>query len=240
MSWHAMRKLAVLCRSLCVASVLALICVVPAIAHAHGSGRQDDAARYTVTFNSTWSAETHPGFPSSAHFSPLIGATHNMSVTLWTSGVLASPGMEEMAETGGVTTLRNEIEALGPAVRETISGPGMGGSPGAVTIPTIVAGREHPMVTLVTMIAPSPDWFVGVHHLSLQDDQGQWRNRVSVLLYAYDAGTDDGTDYTSPDQEPAQHQPIRSLRGLAPFSDAPIGEFVFTRQHLSYLPLVVR
>jgi hypothetical protein len=35
-------------------------------------------ARYRLTFNATWSAQTHPNdFPPSPHFSGLIGMTHN-------------------------------------------------------------------------------------------------------------------------------------------------------------------
>ena len=35
-------------------------------------------ARYRVTFQATWSAETHPtNFPANPHFSGLVGATHN-------------------------------------------------------------------------------------------------------------------------------------------------------------------
>ena len=35
------------------------------------------SARYNLTFNATWSAQTHPTeFPASAHFSGLIGMTH--------------------------------------------------------------------------------------------------------------------------------------------------------------------
>ena len=51
---------------------------------------------------------------------------------------------------------------------------------------------EYPLVTLITMIAPSPDWFVGVAGLSLLDGSGRWRKRVDVDLYPYDAGTEDG------------------------------------------------
>ena len=58
-------------------------------------------ARYRLTFNATWSAQTHPNeFPSSAHFSGLIGMTHNGNAMLFTSGEVASDGIKKMAETG--------------------------------------------------------------------------------------------------------------------------------------------
>jgi len=62
---------------------------------------RDSVASYTVTFTSTWSASTHPvDFPTSAHFSGLIGATHSNRVVFWRTGELASPGIQAMAELG--------------------------------------------------------------------------------------------------------------------------------------------
>ena len=79
------------------------------------------------------------------------------------------------------------------------------------------------------MIAPSPDWFVGVSGRSLQDESGEWLEELEVTLYPYDAGTDDGATYTSANADSSPQQPIRGIRGEAPFSDAPIGTFTFTR-----------
>lgn len=218
------------------------LALLPGLAYAQGNANAADVAFYRVTFTSTWSAQTHPhvSFPASAHFSPLIGATHNLSATFWLSGTLASPGIEQMAETGGTAVLRSEIIAAGVAVREILAGPGLGASPGAGTIAAFSASRSHPFVTLVTMIAPSPDWFVGVHDLSLIDDQGAWRDEIVVTLYPYDAGSDNGADYTAADIEPAIHQPIADSRGQAPFSTAPIGTFTFTRSQRFYLPMLAR
>lgn len=201
---------------------------------------QDARALYQVTFASSWSEETHPGFPLGAHFSSLIGATHNLSATFWMSGTLASPGIEQMAETGGTALMRDEINAAGSDVLETISASALGTSPAEVTIPQITVDQNHPLVTLVTMIAPSPDWFVGVHDLSLKDTAGNWQDSVVVTLYPYDAGSDDGPDYTSPDAEANPHQPIRSMQGEHPFSTEPIGTLTFTRLRMNYLPLILR
>ena len=103
----------------------------------------DNVAVYTVTFTSSWREQSHPGVPTNAHFSPLIGATHNVSTTLWMSGTIASPGIEQMAETGGTTILRNEMTAVGANVYEIFSGPGLATSPGQVAIPVVTADRTH-------------------------------------------------------------------------------------------------
>lgn len=221
-----------------------LLVVLPRATYAQSAtpraGTQDEVATYSVTFTSTWSAETHPGssFPSNAHFSPLIGATHNLSATFWLSGTIASPGIEQMAELGATSILRSEFSATGANVRATIAGPGMATSPGEVKIPLFTTSRSHPLVTIVTMIAPSPDWFVGVHDLALLDEQGAWQEEIIVTLYLYDAGSDDGADYASSDVEPATHHPIALLTGQTPFSTEPIGTFTFTRIKQLYFPLM--
>ena len=61
--------------------------------------------------DNTWSTTTHPGlFPFEAHFSWFGGGTHNVAVSFWSVGELASPGMVEMAETGFTAILRQEID----------------------------------------------------------------------------------------------------------------------------------
>ncbi len=190
-----------------------------------------DSAVYSVVFDATWSVATHPtDYPRGAHFSPLIGAVHDDGVRFWASGETATPGIESMAETGGTSTLRSEIRArmLANAL-SVISGSGLGTSPARTTISRVVVRMDYPLVTLVTMIAPSPDWFVGVSGLPLMDEFGQWAEELEVTLYPYDSGTDDGATYTSANADSSPKQPIRSLRGEAPFSNAPIGTFTFTR-----------
>jgi hypothetical protein len=44
----------------------------------------EEEAKYELTFNALWSSATHPvDFPSSPHFSGLIGMTHNGDVQLF-------------------------------------------------------------------------------------------------------------------------------------------------------------
>ncbi|MEP0548847.1 MAG: spondin domain-containing protein [Rhodothermales bacterium] len=186
-------------------------------------------ATYRVTFESTWSAATHPdGFPPDPHFSGLIGAAHDATATLWENGGIASDGIEQMAETGSKTLLRNEVEALLAQDRAlaVVSGGGIGLSPGAVTL-TFDVTEDHSLVSLVTMLAPSPDWFVGVSGLDLFDD-GAWLPERAVDLFVYDAGTDSGPTYTSPNQDTDPPEPITRIVD-APFAtNGTVGTFTFT------------
>ncbi len=186
-----------------------------------------DQARYRVTFDADWSRTTHPtGFPSNPHFSGLVGATHHHGVDFWTRGELASPGIESMAETGSKTRLLQEV---GNAVRDgtaraSLSGPGIGRSPGTAAI-TLTADSRYPLLTLVSMIAPSPDWFVGTDALNLFEN-GDWQDNLVITLLPYDAGTDSGSNYTSGNSATNPPQPISRLCGTAPFvRTPPIGTF---------------
>lgn len=187
---------------------------------------------YSVRFDSEWSASTHPStFPSNPHMSPLIGATHSASYSMWAPGQTARTGLEAMAETGGTVSLRAEVEtriSFGSAF-SVISGGGIGVSPGAVET-TFEIAASHPLVSLVSMIAPSPDWFVGVHDVSLVEN-GEWVSSLTLDLFPYDSGTDSGDRYTSANADTNPAEPIAAL------TDSPfvvngqlvrIGTFTFT------------
>ena len=48
---------------------------------------------------------------------------------------------------------------------------------------------RFPQVTAVSMLAPSPDWFIGVSGLNLYEN-GKWVEQISIDLPVYDAGTE--------------------------------------------------
>lgn len=192
-----------------------------------GSGTFGSVVRYEVTFDATWSAPTHLHFPPNPHFSGLIGSTHNDNVSFWQLDDLASEGIERMAEIGRKSPLSTEIETATRAgnAYSLISGSGIGRSPSAVST-TFEMNSSHPLVTLVSMIAPSPDWFVGVSGLRLFQD-GRWLGEVVVTLDPYDAGTDGGVNFTSSDIDTVPPEPISLITGF-PFEDnVPLGTFTF-------------
>lgn len=188
--------------------------------------QSEPTAEYRITFEATWSAATHAA-PSNPHFSPLIGGTHNGGVDFWTPGTLASEAIEVMAQAGRTDLLRAEMQAAmmmgsGGEVIEGMDIP----SPG-VDQDTFLATMAHPLATVVTMVAPSPDWFVGVDALPLRVN-GQWIEGRTVDLFTWDAGTDSGTDFRSPNQSTRPPQPI-ALLGAPLDNGVPMGRFVFER-----------
>lgn len=153
-------------------------------------------ARYRVTLENLWGADVYPQeFPDDAHLSLVGGATHNLAVSFWDAGEVASRGIEDMAEAGLIDKLL--FDEVVPAITNgtadsmievrNYTGPSIDGVPGVLSF-EVDMNVEWPLVSMVTMLGPSPDWFVGVSGLSLLDDNG-WAATLNVDLPLYDAGT---------------------------------------------------
>ncbi len=77
------------------------------------------------------------------------------------------------------------------------------------------------------MVAPSPDWFVGVSGLSLWDGDA-WIESLSVDLKPYDAGTEQGDAFSLANPATVPQELIAMLG--APFAGQPvIGRLHFIR-----------
>ena len=81
---------------------------------------------------------------------------------------------------------------------------------------TLDVDSGHQLVSLVSMIAPSPDWFVGVHDISMCNASNQWTTSLSFDLFPYDAGTDSGLKFKSPNDDTQPPDPISLLTNSIP------------------------
>lgn len=190
-------------------------------------------ARYRVTFDASWSALSHPtDIPRNPHFSRLIGGTHKSTVKFWEPGAMASEGIRLMAEQGRTTPLDTEVEAAIAAgqAQRVLVGDGIDRSPDRASLDFEIS-RDFSRVTLVSMLAPSPDWFVGVSGLDLIEN-GNWVTEKVVVLQPWDAGTDSGATFSSADLRTSPFEPIH-LIGTGPLlvgaSVPPVGTFTFRR-----------
>jgi hypothetical protein len=201
--------------------VLALV-VVPLVADA-------DTAEYEIVFEGFWDAShaTLP-FPPGAHFTTLIGDTHVAGAALWEEGGMATAGVEGVAETGSTFALSGEIDdrisagTSGGLVRN----PGLSGFPAEDAF-VIQVDSGRPEVSLISMVAPTPDWFIGVSGLALRDESG-WIADITVDLIPYDAGTEDGDAFSLNNSATNPQQAIRH-RGSPFLEDAVIARLHFTR-----------
>ena len=201
----------------------------------------NSAAVYSIGLTPRWNLLVTPeGVPSGASFSNLFGAVHSAQLTLLEEGSMASPGIESLAETGATSALNNEIaNAENAAMGSVLSVLGIGA--GSISLSNSISSSgnrftsSHPRVTLLSRITPSPDWFVGVAGLLLLDDQGNWQQSVQVNLYPWDAGTENGTEFSSANAATSPQGVIANLRWSGQFSGKPIAVLSFTLQSVNLL-----
>ena len=192
-------------------------------------------ARYTVSFMGTWNSIDHGMLPSNDHWSNLVGATHNGGVVFWEEGQLASSGIEDVAEVGNNDDFESEVNtAIGlntadQWLREAFS---PNNATGNCVIMDFVVNENFPLLTLATMIAPSPDWFAGINSFSLLDGSNNWKNNVMIDMFPYDAGTEDGTGYSMSNAASNPHVTIFSRINMTPFNDQRVGYIMINLEEL--------
>ncbi len=199
------------------------------------SSFSQSTANYTISFTSTWSDITHPNvnFPSNAHWSDLVGANHNSSVTFVEMGELASPGIENVAETGSNSEFNDEVDnaiTAGNAEQWLQQGFSPFAAISTATLSNITVSEDFPLLSLASMIAPSPDWMIYVNSLNLRNATNDgWKDTFTIDLFPYDAGTEDNDIvYSTSNNATNPHQPISSLQGVAPFSSLKVGTLTIT------------
>ena len=185
-------------------------------------------ATYDITFTSVWNATDHGTLPGNAHWSKLVGANHNSNRTFLQMGQTASAGIEDIAEQGDNDIFKdNEVIPTIPLdTQQYINGNSLGSATGRIMINDLEISEDFPLLTLVSMIAPSPDWMIAVNSINLRNG-GSWKPSITIDLFPYDAGTDNGVNYTSSDSNNTGGT-ITSLVNIGPFSDQKIGTLVIT------------
>ena len=180
--------------------------------------RCESVATYELLFTKLWWADSHPtNYPANAHFSGLGGVTHNANVSFWNPGELATQGIKDIAELGSKTAFIAEANsAISAGTADSVlSYLGISGSETSRTAGFQIR-ESFPLVTIVSMLAPSPDWFVGISSYELRAGS-DWVSSAHFELFPWDAGTDDGVSFTSANKAATPPQPI-SLLDTFPFA----------------------
>ncbi|XP_006874194.1 PREDICTED: spondin-2-like [Chrysochloris asiatica] len=198
-------------------------------------------ARYSITFTGQWSQvafpKQYPLFRPPAQWSSLLGATHSSDYSMWKKDEYVSNGLREFAESGEAWALMQEIEAAGEKIQSVhgvFSAPAVPTGTGQ-TSTELEAHSRHSLVSFVVRIVPSPDWFVGVDSLDLCAG-GHWKDQVSVDLFPYDAGTDSGFTFSSPNYATIPQGTVTEITSSSP--SHPANSFYYPR--LKSLPPIAR
>lgn len=131
-----------------------------------------------------------------------------------------------VAETGATFVLQQELSAAGDMVGDVKVGP----APDAVDTVNLrlKVDCSTNYFSFITMVAPSPDWFIATANRALTNSNGQFINVLSGDLLVYDAGTDSGPMLTSPNQPTNPRENIAPLN-QPPFAGNAIGRFTMRR-----------
>ena len=135
---------------------------------------------------------------------------------IFKKGGEATVGVEDMAETGATQKLNKEIdEIISKKIGFKKTQGNVFNSPGTSSS-EIELSNNYRYLTFVSMLAPSPDWFISVTENLLID--GRWLDSVEFNLITYDAGSDSGENLTSLDRDTKPKESIKifsdNLQGL--------------------------
>lgn len=179
------------------------------------------SVEYSCTFRNSWSAENHPRlYPDDAHWSPPVLVSHDMSYKMWSPGEFSTAGVELVAETGSPRTLLDEFAAANSSVGSYVVGSlTFNSNQQEQTFDNLVVDSNHPMLSTITMIAPSPDWFSGFYDFELFDaTTSTWFSNFVLDTYPFDAGTETGGNYSLANTAEDPTLPIDEFTASNPLS----------------------
>ncbi|XP_028030325.1 spondin-1-like isoform X4 [Bombyx mandarina] len=196
-----------------------------------------DEAKYEISFTGVWSRNTHPRlYPENVwvpRFSDLVGASHDVDYLMWIPGNLAGEGMRDLAEHANSSKLETEIrEKIGDGVRTLIKGKGHGYR--KMNNPTFAifrADKKNHLVSVAVALHPSPDWFLGVTRFELCQEDNTWLRERELNLFPWDAGTDSGVSYESPNIETYPQDTISRVAMSSYDKKSPFYQTTMTEMH---------
>lgn len=118
------------------------------------------------------------------YFTPLLVAAHNADTRMFQVGTSASISLQAMAEGGDIAALTTDLQAVGANI---IANPAAGLlAPGASAVAAIDATRRNRRLSVVAMLLPTNDGFVGLDSIPIPHQPGTY----TYYLNGYDAGTE--------------------------------------------------
>ncbi|XP_041116431.1 spondin-2-like [Polyodon spathula] len=200
-----------------------------------------NTASYSLTFHAEWNPTNFPKqYPTHrppAQWSRLFGCTHGSKDVIWADGALASPGMRAFVEEGNPEILEQELTAPESRTLRCFQTEAVWSGEGQQST-VITVEPALPLVSVLVRIVPSPDWFVGTNSLHLCKG-GHWMESVAFDLFPWDAGTDSGFVFSSPNFATSPQEPISPITAQRP--SHPANSFYYPRLHtlprLGYLKL---
>ncbi|KAE8628873.1 hypothetical protein XENTR_v10000265 [Xenopus tropicalis] len=201
----------------------------------------EEIAKYSIVFTGKWTQASfpkqYPLYRPPAQWSTLLGVTHSSDYHMWKKLEPASNGVRDFAEKGEAWPLMKEIETAGEKIQSVhgiFSTASISGGTGQAST-EFEAHSRHPFVSFMVRIVPSPDWFVGVDTLNLCEGK-HWKQTATLELHPYDAGTDSGFTFSSPNFATIPQGIVTEITASSP--SHPANSFYYPR--LKSLPPIAK
>lgn len=186
---------------------------------------------YRVTYNYMWTNGNFPNRPSGAHFSPLVVWAHKITYSAFTQYGYATDGIKDVAEFGASSALRSELmqgRANGFVGDIKVNGRIPNG--GGMASVDLKVNCTYPFISAISMVAPSPDWIAPVFRFSvIRNKNNMYKKKGSKNVRVWDAGTDSGLDFTSPNAPTSPRENIHPIPGPLFNDEKPIAVFRILR-----------
>jgi hypothetical protein len=121
-----------------------------------------------------------------SYFTPFLVTAHADTARLFSVGEPASAGLQAMAEGGDISGLAADVAALGATSVENPAGGLLGPGESAMASLNTDAAPDNTRLSIVSMILPSNDGFMGLNAIEIPTVPGVYTFSVN----AYDAGTE--------------------------------------------------
>lgn len=131
---------------------------------------------------------------------------------MWAPNTMATRGIENVAERGSRFNLQVEFSNAGNATNDMVWGfLSFNNQDPWQVLPDITVSKDTPLLSSISMVAPSPDWFSGFYDYDARYSKSSWAGEFIILTYPWDAGTEQGDEFSLDNDPENPHMPIFQL-----------------------------
>lgn len=157
--------------------------------------QNDTRYTFTVTIKGYWTEETHPqDFPQKAKFGKIVGVSHKNKDILFKKGSKAASWMSSYFEAQNTDDFVSYFGEYKTAAKVDAIITEEGFAANGDTSFEFTTEGNYDKFSLLMQLVPSPDWFVTIHNISL--DNLALGGYSSYVVAVGDAGIRSGSTYT--------------------------------------------
>ena len=186
-------------KALTTLATVSALCAVTALPAAADNSRHRGDREYEVTITNA----------SATTFTPILAVAHKAGLKLFEVGAPPSAALAEIAEGGDPAGLIADLALVPDEVGDVQTGAGLLKPGIAPVVIELAAGRRFDRLSIVAMLLPTNDSFVGLQDVALPGKRGR---SVTYHAIGYDAGSE-------PNDELCANIPGPRCGGVGPSPD---------------------